>query len=202
MLKYVIKDINDISPEEYTKSYSNMSESRRAKVDRLKNEIHKKCTLAGELLAKQLLSEISGKSFESLTFYADKYGKLHSETTPDLHFNISHSRNMVAVAICHNPVGIDIEVFHPVSARLSRKFCSFDELCYIFGKTPTDEDFEKDLCPQSLIKFFEIWTIKEACFKCIGTGITEFSKVNALSLDFNKTRIETYDYILHIITSE
>ena len=107
---------------------------------------------------------------------------------------------MVVSAVSDTPVGADIEVFHDVPLKLAKKFCNPDELCYIFGKTPSDNDFENSATDTQLERIFEIWTIKEAYFKCIGTGITNFENVNALSADLNKLKIRNDDYIIHIVT--
>ncbi len=199
MIKYVIKNISDMPDEEYKKSFFCMNDSRKAKIKRFKGETSKKCTLAGEWLTRELLCEITGNSPESFDIFADENGKLHCKNSP-LHFNISHSENIVAVAVSDSVVGVDIEVIRPVSLKLSKKLCIEEELLYIFGHTPTESDFCDDKNPEYLRRFFEIWTIKEAYFKCIGTGITGFDKINSLSDSFKKTKIENENYIMHIVT--
>ena len=62
MLKYKIKKVSDISDEEYTKCFYSMSEQSRTKVKRFKNTIQKKCTLAGECLARKTLAEVTGEN--------------------------------------------------------------------------------------------------------------------------------------------
>ncbi len=198
MLKYVIKKISEIKDETLKRSFFCMNKERRAKVKRYKNVLQKKCTLAGEWIVREMLSEITEKEPEFFIISADEKGKLHSENTPWLHFNISHSDDFVAVAVCDKPVGIDIEAMRKVSLNLAKRVCNEDELVYVFGKLPSEDDFKSD--DEDFIKrFLEIWTIKEAYFKCIGTGITDLKAVNALSEYFEKTKITADNYIMHIV---
>ncbi len=200
MLKYVIKKVSELSDETYKRCFFCMNDERQAKVKRYKNDIQKKCTLAGEWLVREMLSEITEKEPEFFIISADEKGKLYSENTPRLHFNISHSDNIVAAVVSDRNVGIDIETIRKVSLNLTKRVCNSDELIYVFGKTPSEDDFKNE--NKDFIKrFLEIWTIKEAYFKCIGTGITDFHSVNALSGDFEKIKIEDNNYVMHIVIS-
>ena len=199
MLKYVIKNVSDITDETYKQSFECMNAERQAKVKRFKNTIQKKCTLAGEWLAREMLAEITGEKPESFVILADEKGKLYCDNFSQIHFNISHSDDLVAVAVCDKPVGIDIESVRKVSLKLSKRVCTQKELEYIFEKLPDGDDYLSQN-PEYIKRFFEIWTIKEAYFKCIGTGITDFQTVDALSDKFKKIKIENDNYIMHIVT--
>lgn len=199
VLKYIIKNIYDFSKQDYKESFSYMTSLRKEKVIRYKNEDRKKCTLAGELLVRQLLSDASGKEKESFIISADKNGKLFCENQPDLYFNISHCGNIVTAVISDEEVGIDIEVIRPISLKLAKRICNDKELSYIFGHIPDNSEYTQDASTDTLHRFFEIWTAKEAYFKCIGTGITDLGKLKALSLNFQKTKAETDEYVLHIV---
>lgn len=199
MLKYVIKNVSDITDETYKKSFECMNAERQAKVKRFKNTIQKKCTLAGEWLAREMLADITGENPEHFVISADEKGKLHCDNFPQIHFNISHSDELVAVAVCNKPVGIDIESLREVSLKLAKRVCSQKELEYVFEKLPDEEDYLSQN-PEYIKRFLEIWTIKEAYFKCTGTGITDFQTVDALGDNFKKIKIENNSYIMHIVT--
>ena len=77
--------------------------------------------------------------------------------------------------------------------------CTQKELEYVFGKLPHEEDYLSQNF-EYIRRFLEIWTIKEAYFKCVGTGITDFNSIDALSNDFEKTKTENDNYIMHIVT--
>ena len=199
MLKYVVKKISEIPEETLKKSFFCMNDDRRTKVKRHKNILQKKCTLADEWLVREMLCEITGNAPEFFVISADEKGKLHSVNTPWLHFNISHSVDTVAAVVCDCCVGIDIEAIRKVSLNLAKRVCNEEELFYVFGKLPSEDDFKSE--NKDFIKrFLEIWTIKEAYFKYIGTGITDFKAVNALSEDFKKIKITEDNYIMHIVT--
>ncbi len=198
MLKYIIKNLYDFSKQDYKESFSYMTSLRKEKVIRYKDEDTKKCTLAGELLVRQLLSDASGKAKESFIISADKNGKLFCENQPDLYFNISHSGGIVAAVISDQEVGVDIEVVRPITLKLAKRICNDKELSYIFGHIPDNSEYSQDASTDILHRFFEIWTAKEAYLKCIGTGITDLGKLKSLSLDFPKTKVETDEYVLHI----
>ncbi len=198
MLKYITVDIKDLDDEVLKHSFSCMSSERKAKVLRIKNTDQKKCTLAGEWLVRKMLSDVTGDTPESFVIFADEKGKLHSKTTPELFFNISHSHNTVTAVVSDETVGIDIEKIRPVSLKLAKRVCSASELIYVFGRDTVD--FDAECAHDVLVRFFEIWTIKEAYFKCIGTGITDFLAVDALNGEFKKTKIIENGCIIHIVT--
>ena len=199
MLKYVVKKVTELSDEVYRKSFFCMNKDRRARVKRYRNVLQKKCTLAGEWLVREMLCEITGKEPEFFIISADEKGKLYCDNTPEIHFNISHSDDLVAAAVCDKPVGIDIEVVQNVSLKLAKRVCTQKELEYVFGKLPHEEDYLSQNF-EYIRRFLEIWTIKEAYFKCVGTGITDFNSIDALSNDFEKTKTENDNYIMHIVT--
>ncbi len=199
VLKYIIKNLRDFSEEDYKESFSYMTSLRKEKVIRYKDEDRKKCTLAGEFLVRQLLSGASGKTKESFIISANKNGKLFCENHPDLYFNISHSTGMVAAVISDEEVGIDIEVVRPTALKLAKRICNNKELLYIYGHIPDNSEYSQDTSIDTLHRFFEIWTAKEAYFKCVGTGFSSLSKLKSLSLDFPKTKIATDEYVLHIV---
>ena len=201
MFKYVIKTISELSDEAYKKSFGCMNIDRQEKVKRIKNENQKKCTLTGEWLVREMMAEITGKNPEYFIISADDKGKLFCNNVPHIHFNISHSDNLVAVAVCDKPVGIDIETTRKVSLKLAKRVCTKKELEYVFDKIPDEEDYVSEN-PEYIKRFLEIWTIKEAYFKCTGTGITDFQSVDAFGNNFKKTKVESDNYIMHIITTK
>jgi len=154
MLKYTIKNIADISDEEYKKSYSLMNPQRREKIQRLKGEASQKRTLAGEWLSRRLLSHVTGQNPGFFSISPDEYGKPQLENFSDIFFNISHSKNTIVAAVCDEKIGVDIEEIRPVSPKLAKKICTAEELLYIFGKAPTCADFDDNLNPLFL-KFME-----------------------------------------------
>ena len=70
---------------------------------------------------------------------------------------------MLGCAFSDKEIGIDIEKIREINPKAASKFACHDEEKYI----STHKN-----------GFFEIWTLKEAYFKCIGTGLgTDIKKV-------------------------
>lgn len=88
-------------------------------------------------------------------------GKPYIKNYPELHFNLSHCRRYVAVAIHSSPVGVDIECRRKVSQSLIRRVCSEDEQQSIAAAQDPD------------MEFLRLWTCKESYLKYTGTGIVE-----------------------------
>jgi len=90
-----------------------------------------------------------------------------------IYFNIAHSRNEFAIAVCNNfHVGIDIESIHQDIDIFSvaKSFFSSKECDFIFKSDKADKD-----------RFFLLWTQKEALLKAIGTGLIDNIKELDLS---------------------
>lgn len=77
-----------------------------------------------------------------------------------LHFNLSHSGDLLALAFAHSPVGIDIEQHRPRPfAKLAPRFMCPEQ----------QERFEQSGCPESL--FFHCWCTMEALIKREGLSL-------------------------------
>ena len=77
-----------------------------------------------------------------------------------VHFNISHSREMVACAISEFPIGIDVEFYDP----------SINYLDFEFQMTPGEIRKIHD-AEDKIKSFFTYWTEKEAVMKAHGDGM-------------------------------
>lgn len=87
-------------------------------------------------------------------------GKPVYKERTDIHFNISHTANIVVVAIASKPIGIDIDGNRNFSDRMIDKFYSKKEAAWVYGNDLTKQD-----------RFFSLWTMKEAFSKLHGDGI-------------------------------
>lgn len=115
---------------------------------------------ARHLLAEGLRQMGLYREFPDVEY--DNNGKPFLANYNGIHFNLSHCREYVAVAIdsC-SPVGIDVESRRRVSPSLVKRVCSEAEQKMI--ATAADPDME----------FLRLWTRKEAWLKYTGTGIVE-----------------------------
>ena len=93
------------------------------------------------------------------TFAYTAHGKPYIAERPDIHFNISHTKAGILVAISKEPIGVDIETFRSPSEGLVNK---------------TMNDLEREAILRSPLPdrtFTALWTRKEALLKLQATGI-------------------------------
>lgn len=83
-------------------------------------------------------------------------------TDTNIHFNLSHTKSLLVIAIAYHEVGIDIEYVDTKFEfqQVVKLVLTQAEQC-VLARTPTDKQ------PR---KFFEYWTAKEAVLKLLGTG--------------------------------
>lgn len=126
-----------------------------------------------ELLCYAVQEEY-GKRADKLTMRSMEHGKPYfvekdkenREIASDIHFNLSHSEEMVACVLSHQPVGIDIEKIRRYNPKVADRILSDEEWAQLQASGQKDRDF---------IRF---WTLKEAYGKYTGQGLgTEFKRV-------------------------
>lgn len=177
---YQIESISDkkFSQNLYEKAYQAMSKERQQKADRLLKEEDKRLCVFADCLLREMLES---KGITNPEFYTDEKGKPYIKGNP-LYFSISHSGSFVACAIDSRPVGIDIEAYRNIPDTLAKRFCTEEELLFIFEKSDKI----------NVKKFFSVWTAKEAYLKCTGEG---------LSGGLKSIVVSTKDNIKDILTS-
>lgn len=86
------------------------------------------------------------------------------EHAVDLDFNIAHTNGMVAMVVGWGlRLGIDVEAFaRRRNLEIARRYFSTREIAGLEALPPDDQ-------PR---RFLELWTLKEAYLKAIGTGIS------------------------------
>ena len=183
-MKWYKFDISNLTAADYEKWYALMSKDKQVRVDRFRFENDRKRTVAGEMLARKAIAEWCGISAESIVFEKTKTGKPYAIDL-SVEFNISHSGDMVVCAVDDKPVGIDIEKIRPIDLTVAKRICTDEELLYLFGHTPTEQDFTYTTDAKMLTRLFELWTSKEAYGKCTGAGISKIRKQVCASVQFN-----------------
>ena len=83
---------------------------------------------------------------------------------PDIHFNISHCRGLVACAFAPFPVGIDVEHIRPFRDHLLSRVLTPEEQTQLETLGTTEEKRQE--------WFFRFWTLKESRIKQSGTGMS------------------------------
>ena len=181
-------NINELTDEQYEKYFSLMSEEKQKAVARFRFEDDRKRSVAGEMLARIMISEETDVDGDGIVFSVGENGKPFAENV-NIHFNISHSADFVLCAVNGSPVGVDIEKKREIKPEVIKKVCTENEIKFVDEAESPDE---------KLRRFFEIWTFKEAYFKYVGTGITDFKSVDYLSFDGKRKSgfLEEYAYCI------
>ena len=169
---YQIIRLSDYSEEEYKSCLSIMPEERRRSVERYRFEADRKRTTAGELLARRMLSQRCGVRPEEITICRTERGKPYAKGMA-VHFNVSHSGDLVLCAVSDSSIGADIERIRPVSDRLMQRVCNDAEYAYVTEDSISAEEKNR--------RFILLWTGKEAYSKYLGTGIVSVADADVLS---------------------
>ena len=152
----VFDDMSQMTEAEVQWMLPLVDEQRRREALRYKHLFGQFACLKSWLMLEELLKPLGINDLE-MNFNA--HGKPYLIRYPDVHFNLSHCKNGIAVAVDSSPVGIDIESFHRDNEALIRR-------------TMNDAEIEAiQTSPNPTAAFTQLWTQKEAVLKLRGTGI-------------------------------
>ena len=149
------------TPEEVQRLLLLVPDKQREEALKFKHTFGQFATLESFLLLRQLLVENYQVDIgDPLDFVVGEHGKPSLKDHPQIHFNISHCPNAIAVAVDDAPIGVDVERYVNPSPSLLN-YCMNEQECQ---QVQESEQPERD--------FAALWTQKEALFKQRGTGIT------------------------------
>lgn len=159
MIVSIFDSMEQITEEEIQRLLPLVSDERREEAMRFKHLFGQFACLKSYVMLRRLLESI-GLS-HPFVFGKNEHGKPFLVDYPDVHFNISHCKSGIVVAVSDHPIGIDIESYRKVSDSLLRYTMNEEEQRII---AESDDPVRT---------FTEYWTKKEAVFKLRGTGITK-----------------------------
>lgn len=167
--------------------YKTISEKSKEIIERLPYHTNKKLRLYSDLLLRYLICDRLKINNYDLVFSKNKYGKPFLINDLNFKYSISYTSNALVIAISNHEIGIDIEENREVNIDLAKRFFHRNEYNYIS---------EKD----SQLRFFEIWTKKEAYIKFIGKGFSV--KPNSFDVSRNSFQkiltIYTGNYVISL----
>ena len=115
---------------------------------------------AGELLRTVAISRTWGGEVARSGIERGRYGKPFLLEYPNVHFNLSHSGDLVVCGTDISPLGVDVEQHRPVDRGV------FDQCM-----TPSEiEWLRRDAAVVE--RFHTLWTIKESLLKSVGAGLS------------------------------
>ena len=156
MVKLYAMDIRALpDPKENPAVLYDISSSRRNKVmEYMQADDRKRCLGAGILLARIL--PLYGENPENITYGPE--GKPQAE---NVHFNLSHSGDLVICAVGEKAVGCDIEKTGQEIQGAAQLFFHRNEAEYL----------QRFQGPERNEMFFRLWTWKESYVKMTGEGM-------------------------------
>ena len=155
----VFDDMSLCTDQEVEHMIPLVPEPRRSDALKFKHSFGRFACLKSYLMLADLLRSEFG--LEEFRIETGEHGKPYLADHPEIHFNISHCRNAIAVVVSDQPVGIDVESFRNFSESLLDKTMNETEKADILSSRVPEE------------KFASYWTCKEAVFKMQGTGIID-----------------------------
>ena len=163
-MKFIYDNINNYSDKEYENFLSIIKKEKQNKIFNILKQDDKKRSILGEILLIKLLSDLN-INYKSIDIYKNKYGKPYIKNR-ELYFNISHSKDFVVCTISNNKIGIDIEQIREANDSIIKQFATNKEIEYI----NQNQKYYNKRC-------FEIFTLKESYFKCLGTNLNHIKKI-------------------------
>ncbi|MGJ3252881.1 MAG: 4'-phosphopantetheinyl transferase family protein [Elainellaceae cyanobacterium] len=164
-----------------------LAADEQERAQRFRSDPHRQQFIAARGLLRILLGDYLDIDPAQIQFVYGDYGKPllnASSMSQALHFNLSHSHEMVLYAVTRDrPVGIDIEYLRRVQnvEQLAHRFFSPIEAAAISALSPD----------QQQTAFFNGWTRKEAYLKATGRGLADLSEVEVTLLPNDPPRLIT-----------
>lgn len=151
-----------------------LSAEERQRADRYVRQLDQRRFVVGRAALRVVLAAHTGESPEAITFELGDYGKPDLKRSAGLALNWAHAGSAWALALTRgHPVGIDIEKVVPFFSWPEPASVAFHQNERLFIAASPRE---------SVARFFDIWTRKEALFKGTGKGIhdnmSDFSLVS------------------------
>lgn len=155
-------DIRQFTPSLFALADSMMSQQEQARAQKIlrgKNEF-----IASRWLMRRVLSHYTNISPDALAFKYSTKGK-PALLDSDYHFSLSHSGHWAALAVGKQDwLGVDIEMIRPSRdlKGIARDFFHPDEFTHLCSLSEEKQTHY----------FYQLWTLKEAFFKALGSGIS------------------------------
>lgn len=169
----IFEDKNKLA--EALKSASNF---RLEKYNAINNQLSKLQVLANTYLLDKCLKEI-GLTEKGMEYGIEKNGKLYFKNVANIHFNLSHSKNMSLAVISDVPVGCDIQYVDKLRENILDVTLSESEKAEVLSEKNVDMRNEK---------FYTFWAMKEASIKKDGSGLRN----NLTDVDISDVYVEKY----------
>ncbi len=172
-----------------------LSSDERARLTRFRSSLHARRYALAHAFVRTTLASYLDADPRALGFAYGSRGKPYLSDDRSLFFNLSHSGDVVAIAVTRvGEVGIDVEIDRdvPNAGAIARELMSGEELAWL----------EAHHAAARSRAFLEWWTRREAAAKATGEGIAELGRSDS-SLELLTRRLETQaDYVAAVALTE
>ena len=152
-----------------------LSEERKEKILKFKNEADRKRSLMAGIMIRDNLAEYGISQGD---IKVTDNGRLYVDEAYNIDFNISHSGNYVLMVIGDGRLGCDIELVRDRNTSVAKRCFTKGELDWI-----TKQDDET-------LGFYRIWTARESYAKMTGEGILlDFKKYGVCVVDNGEVEV-------------
>lgn len=158
MTVYIFDELDKISGSMLDALIEHLPHERRERALSYKHTQGKLLCAAAYRVAEYALE--TGYGIAHFDMRYDDNGKPYAGGHPEIFFNISHCRYGCICAVCSCRIGVDIQEIVPLNLKLAEKICTDGELGLIMSSPDRDKAFT------------EIWCMKEAYLKMVGTGLS------------------------------
>ncbi len=154
----------NVADAAYRSYWRVLDSDEQARAGKFKNDSLRRRYVEVHGRLRKLLALIVNEPPEKINIKTAEHGKPYLVDTPELVFNLSHSADLMVIAVGRNcQLGVDIEICKAKSSftGLVDKCFAKEEIAY-WSKFPE---------AQQVIEFYRFWTRKEAFVKATGRGI-------------------------------
>lgn len=158
----------DLESDLAVRELQTLSSEERERASRYRFDADRRVYLKTRYMLRELLGSTLACLPQAIEFSYSAYGRpmLAGVSNAELDFNVSHSGERALIAISERgAVGIDIERIGADKGIL--------DLCQNFFHPEETQRVLSEHADGRLSRFYEIWTLKEAVIKLLGTGLSQ-----------------------------
>lgn len=191
---YFVELDEPVIKRQYDTLFSLIPAERQRKIDAFRMEADRRVRLFSEVLIRSLASQAICLKPAELLFGQNEYGKPYLVNDPSFQFNISHTRNALAVGVSNEPIGVDTEKISDADLRIANRVFTERERVWVFSGHQNQGR-----------RFFEVWTKKEAYLKWTGRGFHLDSKsidIEGLLSDVHLSSMEIHAHMVSVCSMQ
>lgn len=142
-----------------------LSETEKQRASAFRSREARRLFVAARVLCRSIVAAIVDCTPQALSIAITPSGRPFLPDYPEIDFNLSHTGDTVALAVCHGGhIGIDIERLDAFSESEAR------EIMPLILSESELNDIKETASGERQKTFLSYWVRKEAALKCLGDG--------------------------------